>query len=148
MAQTSLRPELARSLEASLALPTSRFDRATANGPTAIRYRLVVHSPRLTGKIVLFLAHHLTQLPPGSLQRRNLLQHPALPPVPQPMQASLHPALGPGFFCALTRSSQRPEMFAAMVEVQQLLGLGPAILRQIPNPGTPVGQYQQLLGSG
>ena len=148
MAQTWLRPELAGSLEATLALATSGFDRAAANRPAAISDGLVVHSPRLTSKIVLLLSHQLASLPPGSLERRNPLEHPAFLPVPQLMKTSLHSRLGLGLVLAPNRSPQLPEMFAAMVEIQQLPGSGPAVLRQIPNPGTPIGQNQQLLGSG
>jgi len=90
----------------------------------------------------------LAKRSPRSLQCRNLLQHPALPPVPQSMQASCYPALGSGLVLALARSPQLPEMFAAMIEVQQLPGSGLAVPRQIPDPGTPIGQHQQLLGSG
>src|SRR6266478_2562528 len=37
-------------------------------------------------------------------------------------------------------------MFAAMIKIQELSGFRPALIHQIPNPRTPIGQRQNLFG--
>ena len=146
MAETRLRPELGRPFEATLTLATSRFHRAAGNGPTPVRHLLGVHAPRLTREKVRLLFHRRSGRPPRGLQARNLLQDRPLLTVPQLMQASLHPRLSLHFIGAFTGASQRPEMFAAMVEIQQLPGLAPAGFGQSPNPRPSIGQGQNFFG--
>ncbi len=73
--------QLSRSLEAPLALATSRLDCAAANGPATIGHLPVVHSPSLTREVVLLPFHRRASLPAGSVQGRNLLENSPLLPV-------------------------------------------------------------------
>ena len=84
-AQTTWSPELTGSFEAALALATGRFDRPTPNRPALIRNGLVIHSPSLSGKIVLFLSYHLANRASRRFQPSDLLQYRLFLPVAQPM---------------------------------------------------------------
>src|SRR5438105_3321866 len=58
-------PELARTLEAALALPTGRLDRATANRPASSGQGVVVHPLRVVGKVTLFATNDLPRRAAG-----------------------------------------------------------------------------------
>ena len=83
--QTTCSPELSGSFEATLALAAGRLDRATPNRPAAICNSLVVHSPRLSGKIVLFPSYHLANRAARRFQPSDLLQYCLFLPVAQLM---------------------------------------------------------------
>jgi len=87
VAQTVLSPELPRPFETTLASAARRFHGAAADGPAAISNFLVVHSSRLTGKILLLLAHRLAGGAAPREESGNLLQHGLFLPVTQLVSA-------------------------------------------------------------
>src|SRR5687768_15401803 len=68
-------PKLAGSLKAALLLPTRRFHRAGGDRPAATGQALVVHSPGLARKIVLFAANDFSRRTCRSFQPRYLFEH-------------------------------------------------------------------------
>ena len=73
VAKTERGPELAGSLKATLILGTRRFDWPTADGPPMIGDLFIVHSPGLTGEIVLLFPHCLANLASGHFERSYFL---------------------------------------------------------------------------
>src|SRR5712692_1001934 len=144
VSQAQWSPELARSFKSTLALATSRFHRSTADRPAAVRNLFVVHSPRLSGKIVFLLSHCFTSLAAWRFKLRDLLQHALLLSMAQPMQSRLYPYLSFGFICSVTSSPQFPQVLTAMIKIQKLSGLRPTVGFQIPNPRTPISQHQRF----
>ena len=92
------------------------------------------------GELVPLLSHRLAPLAPRPSKARDLLQRDPLLAVSQLMQSLLYPRRSARLILAETSAPQAPHVLAAMIEVQKLPGLGPAISCQIPNPGDPIAQ--------
>lgn len=93
MSQACTGPELAGAFAAALPLATGRFHRAAANGPTSAGQRLVVHPAGVTGKVVLFAAHHFAHGTAAARQGRDLTQHGWVLSVSHLMAHAFHPPL-------------------------------------------------------
>ena len=74
VAEPGLGPELPATFEAGLLLPTSRFDRARANRPSAAGHPLVAHPFRMALKGVLLPPNDLANFAPGVPKPRHLAQ--------------------------------------------------------------------------
>ena len=93
MSQACTVPELAGAFAAALPLATCRFHRAATNGPASAGQRLVVHPVGVTGKVVLFAAHHFAHGTAAARQGRDLSQHGLVLPVSHLMAHAFHPPL-------------------------------------------------------
>src|SRR5215510_7555434 len=63
----------------------------------------------------------------------------------QPMQSLLNPELGFGLLFPMISPAQFPQMFSSVIKIQQLSGLGPSVVLEIPDPRRPVGHHQLFL---
>ena len=139
-------PELAWSFETALALPTRRFDRTASDRPAAISNFLVVHSsPEPQNSSSFFTVLPLG--PRGAFRAAISWSTPSS----CPCRSRCKRCSTQGLACASAwpRQARRqlPQVFAPMIEIQELPGSGPPVLGQIPNPGTAIGQDQHLLGA-
>jgi len=96
-------PELTRTFEAALILPTSRLDGSAANRPSTIC--LVVHSVGLSGKVTLFFSRRFASLASRHFQSSNFLEDALLLAMAQLMESLLHPRLGLGVILSANRSA-------------------------------------------
>jgi len=67
-------PELTAAFESALLLAARRFDRSGANGPSSFCDLLVVHTPGMRFKVVLFAPNHLARFTASFLEPSNLAQ--------------------------------------------------------------------------
>lgn len=143
MTQASRRPELTAAFEAALPLPTGGFHRTGADRPALVRHRLVIHPPRVLGKIVLLPLYPFGPLSFTRRQLRNLPQRYSLPAMSQLVQFPFHPSARQ-LPISMQRFPQVPQLLAGMIKIQQLDRSTPTVLRQVPNPRRAVADDQLL----
>jgi hypothetical protein len=139
-------PELSRAFETALTLSASRLDGSGADGPATTVDGSIIESAGMRREIVLFAHHHLSSLSFRNFQSGYLGQHLFLAPMPQFMAKGFGPPRGGAFIIPVEGASQAPQVFAGMVEVEQLGRSLPVILRHLPYPGGAICDHQPSPG--
>jgi hypothetical protein len=99
------------------------------------------------GEIVLFAQHHLASFSFGNFQSGYLGEHLLLAPMPQLVAQGFGPLRGGGFILPIEGAAHAPQVFAGMIEVEQLGRSLPAVLRHIPDPSGSISDHQPRLGA-
>jgi hypothetical protein len=92
----------------------------------------------LARKIILSADHEITALSSERWEAGDLLEKNLLLSISHLMQPLSAPRFGRGFLSAIGQS-QIVQMLAPMIEIEQLPGMSPSILHQIPNSLSAIG---------
>src|SRR5215472_14756894 len=107
----------------------------------------IVHSSRMGREIILFALDHLAGLSFGNFQSRYPGQHFLFASMPQLVAQRLGPLRSGGFIILVESAPQTPQVFAGMIEIEQLGCSLPTVLGDIPNPRSAITNDQPGAGA-
>ena len=98
-------------------------------------------------KVVAFAPNDLAHLAASFLELSNLAQGSFFLSMSQLVSQGFDPLRERRFLFPVQSPSQSPQMFAAVIKVQEFQRVLPAILLQVPHPFGSIAQVEQLAGA-